>query len=289
MCDAECPFCGSRKKKTREHRIPKSWKPYLHLVPEVVSTVAVKGVIGDPSGSSRSQLDVQYGGICAECNNGWLRELDEAAMARMLNLARFMTQEIPAGEVLPVMRSVVRAALMTAWGKRDIGAYPAASFVEFFETRLPPSGAYVFMGFTDWFSMHAAGHHALWPVEEPGGAHLVSWGLDRLFIVVIFPKDGDQVSATEVASSLRKRAKGLLKQVWPNPTGRRLKIPSQNAHRIDREVVSGLTQIKPLLFGEEPLVFNLDPDRTTARYDGMSERELIDTYVTRPSKRPPEL
>ena len=145
------------------------------------------------------------------------------------------------------------------------------------------------MGFTDWFSIHAAGHHALWPVEEPGGAHLVSWGLDRLFIVAVLPKDGDFVSATIVASSLRNKSKGFLKQVWPNRVGHGLKVPSQNAHRLDREVVGGLTQIKPLLFDEEPLIFDVDPERTTTRYSGMSERELLEAYVTRPSKQPPNL
>lgn len=289
MSPSLCPFCGSLGKKTKEHRIPKSWKPYLHLVPVIVTTGVSAGEFWEASESNLTQLDIQYGGICSTCNNGWLREIDEAAKARILNLARRRTQEIPAIEILNVMRSVIRAGLMTTWGKRDIGGYPEVAFHEFHRTRIPPQGAHVFMGFSDCLSIHAAGHHALWPENANGGAHLVSWGLDQLLTVIIFPKDDDQVTAAKAAGALRKKSKGYLKQIWPTTRGRHIQLPSDRSSSLNREKVAEFTQVRALLFDEPPIHTSNENERLAARFQGVSEEALIREHIIFPSEQPPTL
>lgn len=277
MNTAPCPFCGSLGNKSKEHRIPESWKPYFHLVSEIVHSASVAGQTRPARSSSRSQLDVQYSGICGVCNNGWMREIDEAAMARLINLAWARTIEIPPAEVVTVMRSLVRAALVTAWGKRWIGGYPDAATREFYRTRLPPAGTHVFMGFSDWIFMHAAGHHAIWPADEDivGGVHIVAWGLERLYTVVVFPQDGGTVMAGRTAAAIRRASRGVLREVWPHRRGTRIIVPLARSAELDRAFAARVTQARALLLGDEPVMHREDPPHIVARHAGRDPTELL--------------
>lgn len=234
---------------------------------------------------------MQYSGICGVCNNGWMREIDEAAMARLINLAWAQTTEIPPSEVVIVMRSVVRAALVTAWGKRWIGGYPEAATREFYRTRLPPVGTHVFMGFSDWIFMHAAGHHAIWPADEDivGGVHIVAWGLERLYTVVVFPKDGDTVMAGHTATALRRASRGVLREVWPHRTGTRITVPLARSAELDRAFAARVTQARALLLDEEPFMHREDPPHVVARHEGRDPMELLAEYVSPPTRALPPL
>jgi len=291
MTIAPCPFCGSLGRKSKEHRIPESWKPYFHLVSEVVHSTSIAGEVQPPRSSSRTQLDFQYGGICEACNNGWMREIDEAAMVRLVNLAWAKTTEIPSSEVLTVMRSVVCAALVTAWGKRRIGGHPEASAEEFYRTRLPPPGTHVFMGFSDWIFLHAAGHHAVWPVDPDvvGGVHIVAWGLERLHTIVVFPKDGDLVMAGQTAAAIRRTSKGVLREVWPHAPGRPIVVPVARSGELDRAFAARVPQARPLLLNEEPVIPSEDPPNIVARNEGRDPIDLLAEYVRPPTKAPPSL
>lgn len=291
MTNNPCPFCGSCGRKTKEHRLPQSWKPYFHLVSEIVHSTSISGEVCPPRSSSRTQFDVQYGGICEGCNSTWMREIDEAAKDRIINLAWARTTEVPTSEVLPVIRSVVRAALVTAWGKRRVGGYPEAATAEFYRTRLPPTGTHVFMGFSDWIFVHAAGHYAIWPADDDvvGGVHIVAWGLERLYVVVVFPRDGDIVLANQTASAIRRASKGILREVWPNKPGKRIVVPSARSGELDREFATHVTQARALLLNEPPVILGEDPPHVVARYDGRDPSCLIAEYVSPPTKSLPPI
>lgn len=286
-----CPFCGSFGVKSKEHRIPQSWKQYFHLVSEIVRGTSVAGEVQPPRSSSRTQFDEQYAGICAVCNNGWMKEIDEAAMRRLVNLAWARTTTVPASEIVVVMRSVVRAALVTAWGTRSRLGYPASAFSEFYRRRLPPAGTRVFMGYSDWPFIHAAGHHSVLPMDKDiiGGVHIVAWSLQKLYIVVVFPRDDDQVMAGITATAIRRRSRGILRQVWPHATGRPIHVPISLSRELDRTFAASVTQARPLLLNDDPVVFTEDPPHLAARYACMSAEELVSKYLISPSAPVPPL
>jgi hypothetical protein len=149
-----CPFCLTKGTNSAEHRLPDSWEQYF-TVPRVLLNTSVINGVHKVSINNKSPFDLKFGGICASCNNGWMREIDEAAREDVIP---FATSEISSLEVEAADRiamHLVRTALMTSWGKRDQQGYPAHLFNEFYRRREVPNGVRVFVGTVDTLALVA--------------------------------------------------------------------------------------------------------------------------------------
>jgi hypothetical protein len=99
-----CIFCGNDP-VTREHVYRRAWIDWL--APEATGFTNTRATgerraapVGRPW-SSRT-LDVVARCVCADCNNGWMNDLDEAAEKMVSALATGEAKVKIAGAALPI-------------------------------------------------------------------------------------------------------------------------------------------------------------------------------------------
>jgi hypothetical protein len=255
----------------------------------MVTRRSEEGVRGETKVVNRAPLDQQSSGICVSCNNTWLKEIDQAAEARTINLAYKSTREIPAVEVVAVATAAARAGLIKIWSDRASFGYPAAALLQFGERRIPPDAVYIFMGYSEDAFLYAGGHHSATSTTEPPdrGVHIVAWSLGWLFVVVVAPASENTSLAGSTARRVREVSKafgGVLQQVWPRERGDDVVLPNRT---LSREMALFLTQAKPLLAGSQPVIMEDEPDRLRKRLE-IPQADL-QKLIRYPTKVPPPL
>lgn len=275
---------------TEEHWIPQSWREFFPLPKIFVTRRSDEGERGATDVEYRTPYDQRWGGICGPCNSDWLRKLDEASKARLLNLAYKTTTTIPASEVHAVAMALTRAALMKIWGDKDEHGYPSGAFRQFRDSAIPPDGTHVFVGFGVEPFIYAGGHHASM-VRTDGrsdGTHIVAWGLGWLFVLVVVPRDANVSLASTAASAIARvsRAAGRpLVKLWPRKRGAALNLPLTD--QLSREFALFMTQAKTLITGQMPIIMEDMPEKLEQLMD-VPEEELA-KWVRMPSKPLPRL
>ena len=275
---------------TKEHWIPQSWRDYFPLPEVYLKRSFVEGEPQTTKVENRTPYDQRWGGICGTCNNSWLRQLDEAAKARLLNLAYMKTDVVPPSEIHTVAMSVTRAALMKIWGDKGAHGYPRDAFRQFRDDAIPPDGTHIFLGFGVEPFIYAGGHHASMhrSDQQSDGTHIVAWGLGFLFVVVVVPRDLNISLASSVASAITRvsRAAGRpLVALWPRKRGIALQIPRTD--QLTREFVLFVTQGKALLTDQLPVIMEDTPERIE-RLSNASD-EVLARLIRRPTKALPSL
>ena len=251
MPPTPCPMCGSFGKKSREHWLPRSWGARIPSPKVLLDTKVDEGEVQSFKLAERSPFGQPYSGICTSCNNGWLREVDEAAEDVAVNLALGEYSEVNAGERLPLARSLARAALVLLWGRRNDSPFPLESMREFEATRNPPSRMTILLGRPEGaFATHAGGHVAVMRAEVEGETvpfiALVGFSIGVLYVMVVLPIQGAEWVGRDVVRAVKRAAGGRLAQLWPSPRRSRLAIP--RGPLTDDELRT-LTSVRTLLLG----------------------------------------
>lgn len=248
-----CPFCGrSDRPLTAEHWLPENWGTYFDVPTLMISSHVTSGR-QQMREKFRSPFTTKYRGICAHCNNGWLRQLDERAQDDYLNLALNRTNRLAGRNALGFAASVYRAALMYAWGNR--GQHPLGPLErmrEFYAIRTPGAHDYVFIGRTTEPWIFLGGSYSLLthPALALGALASFSWCTDRLFVLVVVSQPGLEIAADRLAKRIKVAAQGQVKQVWPSDGRKSVILTGPPLSRAGAEVLS---QSKHLLFGDAPL------------------------------------
>ena len=113
-----CPFCGSANgRNSAEHWLPDSWEQYLTVPLVMLDTAVVDGRPRELKVNNRSPFDIKFEGTCSTCNNGWMKDVDEAAREAVIPYATDETSVPHEGALDRIARHLTRTALMTTWGQ----------------------------------------------------------------------------------------------------------------------------------------------------------------------------
>lgn len=90
-----CGFCGEpigAGTRSREHLIKKAWLRELGHLQTNMPSDHVSGATGKIISSRLATADkLQAGGVCEDCNNGWMERMDAPISDAMLSMARGLT------------------------------------------------------------------------------------------------------------------------------------------------------------------------------------------------------
>lgn len=264
---APCPFCGSTKDaNTREHWLPKDWGEYFAQPPVMLArSVDYQDQASRPRVKNMSPFDQQYSGICARCNNGWLRDLDHAAKHTALSLGLRQTAFVPGDAVLPLAASLYRASLMLTWGRRSEQGHEPTRFRQLYEHRRPPDSVFILLGkaLEPW--IHGGGYQNVLPIAgNISAVRLTSFGaIGYLWVQVIDSAPGFEKHAAEYAKSVKIGASGSLKQLWPNRRRTRVTLSGM---RIGRTIADHAAAVRPLRDGAAPFPPVINPHSVAQRF-----------------------
>lgn len=261
-----CPFCGGPGPFSKEHWLPHDWGEYFPKVPGLVTanrnydeaelTVRIENL---------THFDKQFAGICARCNNGWLRELDTAAKDIALDLALEHRAYVGAGEIAPLSASLYRAGLIGMWGQRGEHGLPEGRFEEFMALRRPAQDIHILIGRSDQGYLFAGGHYSAVTADgtnETAVRSLAFGGLGYLFVIVLVSIPELAPVVARVAKAVKAASRGTLSSLWPNKR-KRVNLPDG---RITHEIALG-TELGVVLNLREPTAPQLrEEGRLLSRY-----------------------
>lgn len=264
-----CPFCGGTGPFSKEHWLPRDWGEYFPKIPGLVSanrnyderelTVRIENL---------THFDKQFAGICARCNNGWLREVDTAAKDVALDLALGHRAYVGSNEIAPLSASLYRAGLIGVWGQREQHGLPGGRFEEFMALRRPAHDIHILIGRSEQGYLFAGGHYSAVTVDgmnETAVRSLAYGGLGYLFVVVLVSIPELASTVARVAKVVKAASRGTLVTLWPNNKRKRVNLPDR---RITHEIALGT---------ELGVVFNL---RETTAPQLREEGRLLSRYAT---------
>lgn len=230
-----CPFCGrSNVKFSKEHWLPRDWGEYFPRLPVLHS--GAYPYDGSPRSrvENLSHFDKQFGGICADCNNGWLRELDVRAKLPALELGLGKRTHVEASEIASFAASLYRAALIGVWGQREMFGLPDLARYSFLrEFGRPPEDVAILIGLSREGYLCAGGNYSALGIEGSPGESFRSFafgGIGYLFVVVLLPPLGVASTVRRVARAVRKASEGTLVPLWPGER-RRIVLPERRISR----------------------------------------------------------
>jgi lysophospholipase L1-like esterase len=214
---------------------------------------------------NRSHFDLQFGGICAQCNSGWLRELDVAAKEVALELALQRRIHVRADEVLPLANSLYRASLVGMWGKREQHGLPAHRYPDFFQSRRPPQDVHILIGHNDAGFLFAGAHYSAVTVDGTNETAVRSFafgGIGHLFVVALVGPPEIARTTTRLAQGILREAGGTLQRLWPNPRQR----VNLSTREISRETALRVAELGAFLGLREPSPPMPIPDNIQQRF-----------------------
>jgi hypothetical protein len=101
-----CVFCGADGQLTKEHIWPAWLQPYLETPGERGTTtrtiIRAEGVESESSFRSRPAT-ATVKSICAECNNGWMSELEGRAKGTVLRMVQGRRRVVLGAEQIPTV------------------------------------------------------------------------------------------------------------------------------------------------------------------------------------------
>lgn len=249
-----CPFCGdSEGPFTREHWLPEDWGDYFPRINGLITQNHDYDGESTRRIENLSQFDKKFDGICARCNNVWLRDIDVEAKRVALDLAFRRRLYVSANEVRPLAASLYRAALVGMWGQRLQHGLPSRRYPEFRRLRRPPSDVYLLLGHNDAGYIFAGGHYSAVTVDGDTSLAVRSFsfgGLGHLFVVVLVTEPELSSTMQRVAREVKRQAQGTLTTLWPN-SRQRVNLPTR---QISYELAAQVAEVG--------VVLNLRPPRT---------------------------
>jgi len=251
---APCPFCGRDDVRlSSEHWLPRGWADYINVPTLLVdSFITDRGAEPETWEKRRSPFTTQAGGICIECNNGWMREIDERAKAPFLDLALGLTSRLPGRQTLAFSASMFRAALVYAWSQRTKHPNgPLDRLPGFCRDRRPGEHDYVLIARANEPWIFAGGTCTVLTATEynQGVVSVFAWGVEDFMVFVITSHPGMERFADLLAKRMKRHSQGAVKQVWPSD-GRTAVVV--DGRLMDRGLADYIAQSAPLLFGRLP-------------------------------------
>ncbi|MBA3019829.1 hypothetical protein [Propionicimonas sp.] len=197
--------------------------------------------------SSKTPFDKKYPGVCAQCNNVWLREIDEAAQDAVLAVATGKRAWFRSTELNAVAMHLTRTGLMRMWGTRYEVECPLAKMREFRHTQRPPEGTRIFAAWSEDAFVLAGGRHDLLNVngDPETNMHLASWSMGRLFALVIIPAAGMEPTSDTLARLIHRHGQRKVRLIWPAPLSSVVAlrpIDPQLARRLSRPKILGTAE-----------------------------------------------
>lgn len=238
-----CPFCGAIGVRfSKEHWLPRDWGEHFPRLPGLVSADHRYGVHSSSRIENLSHFDRQFSGICATCNNGWLRELDVVAKETALDLAFLRRRHVRADEVLCLSSSLYRASLIGMWGKRQQYGVPLRRYRAFYNERRPPRGVHLMLGHNRGGYLFAGGNYSAVTLDGDPSVAIRCFafgGLGHLFVVALISEPELDPAVRKVARAVKRAARSTLVTLWPN-SRHRVTLASRE---ITRESAQGATEL----------------------------------------------
>lgn len=241
--------------------MPDSWERYFTVPLVMLDRAVVDGKEQEPKVNNRSPFDIKFDGICSTCNNGWMREVDEAARADVIPYATGETPFLDANALDRIALHLTRTALMTIWGKRNQNGYPPDLFREFYRDRAVPSGVRVFIGNVR-DPVLLGGRHAALTLDDGPLVHFASWSMGRLFAVVLLPMRGYEGLTNTIARTIIEKSHRKVQLIAPLPDRPNLDFRNRT---LTFDQARLLSRPKGLLTGEHEADNSPLPDHFTAR------------------------
>lgn len=115
-----CLFCGSVTAPTSdEHVLPQHWKKHFPKESGVGLRVSTaQGITDRPALKHITPFDMKVPNVCAPCNNGWMRLMDEAMKPLVFDLANGARRTLISTEVDSLIQWVTKVALVRSHADR---------------------------------------------------------------------------------------------------------------------------------------------------------------------------
>lgn len=112
-----CIFCGdSSASSSDEHVLPHHWKKNFPNEPGIGSRHMSKRVVTERAARKHvSPYDLKIPHVCAPCNNGWMRILDEGIKPLIFGLAAGDIRDLSAKDVDALSRWATKVALVRSY------------------------------------------------------------------------------------------------------------------------------------------------------------------------------
>lgn len=212
-----CTFCGqSGVKLTKEHVYPQHWKLLFPAATgnDVVHRLGRNGYETQPGAPNRFENTVRE--FCAQCNGGWMRQIDEAAKPFLIPLAHGERSSLSEEESNALQIWATKTALVRSLQDRSAALQSsAARFHDFYRDRTP-FGPLVVQAAACELS-HLDGNSSL---TLPGSTEAVcgvfTFAIEQLFVqVAIFdPEDTEYgPESRRMLAAARDYSEGRIKLV----------------------------------------------------------------------------
>lgn len=115
-----CVFCGSVTAPTSdEHVLPQHWKKHFPKESGTGLRVSTaQGITDRPPRKHITPFDMKVPNVCAPCNNGWMRLMDEAMKPLVFDLANGVRRTLSSTEVDSLIQWVTKVALVRSYADR---------------------------------------------------------------------------------------------------------------------------------------------------------------------------
>lgn len=144
MARIQCRFCRRKADRTREHVWPQWLQDSLNCRDDVRALVHRSISGGVSSRRVQNTASMVLGGVCAECNNGWMSELETRTVpviGRMLSEERRPTLTGEDATTLALWSFKTAIVLNASSNYRRI--VPDVHFRHLYDTRSIPLGVFV--------------------------------------------------------------------------------------------------------------------------------------------------
>lgn len=249
-----CRFCGESRVGTgsKEHIFHDSFRKSIPHSPKLKLTRYEGGLDTEPVDETVlpiTMFDRQIGGVCRECNSGWMNEIDLAIEPQIVALANSRSDTLPSSQIAAFARWAYKIALLrpeldrSKNGQLDEDLAPS-----FYRERLPPSSVHILIGRTRQ-PLFESGYNSYTGLRpDPDSPTLrfnsIGWGMGQLYTLVLV---GSTHPYVKRGLELRKQAlmrygAGDLQAVWP----RRRRGPIRLGRALTRDEVFDATNIEGL-------------------------------------------
>ncbi len=133
MSTKKCPFCNGSlsRNSSNEHIIPKWLMGFLNISDEMVTPTHQSSKDGRIVSKRRHLLtNLVSGGICANCNNGWMSDLETENMATLKALIKgsLKTSSLVPSQKWSIARWIFKTAMMLNYGSNYTNKIPLDHF-----------------------------------------------------------------------------------------------------------------------------------------------------------------
>jgi hypothetical protein len=207
---AICAFCGEDRKLTREHTFSREW--LASVMPgdgSFVHTHRREGTSGFQRLWTKNEADLKVKAFCAECNNGWMNELDRDVAPIRDPIVRGEWTSLPVEAQELLASWICKIAMVADQAGKEAG-FSQGDREYLYRYRKPPLGFWIWVAgvkrLPDLWDAWSQTHKLR---SDKAYGCINTFGVNHLVAQTLVPP------LREIAKPSRDLNKDLLSRIWP--------------------------------------------------------------------------